>query len=50
MDEEVAKPHSEQFSGYSEFSLIHHRFIRQTLLSVINFVHELLQKTANWFG
>ena len=26
---------------YSEFSLIRHRFIRQTLLSAINFVHEL---------
>ena len=35
---------------YSEFLLIRHRFIRQTLLSAINFVHELWQNTANWFG
>ena len=40
----------EQSVQFSEFSLISHRFIRQTLLSAINFVHELLLKTANRFG
>ena len=29
---------------YSQLSLIRHPFIRQTLLSTINFVHELLQR------
>jgi hypothetical protein len=32
---------------YSDFSLIHHRFICQTLLFTIDSVHELIEKAAH---